>query len=526
MVLKEDDSYKIYFYSLLKTLSDIVIFLSPDGIITEISPITMTYLSWSLKEIIGKSFESLYQMKNIITPFSNEEFHNLQNNDAKIESSLFVENKKIYLSWSAVKITPKFGTVLIGRDITDSIKLPIKYQSITPQLEKISACVPGNFYWKNTNTEYLGCNDALVKTLGLNSMDDIIGKTDLDLWPEQAEKLRENDQKVIQTGQMLFLEEKVTMIGKEDLYFTVIKMPLVDENGLIIGILGNSLDITELKNTQKDLLIAKEKSEAANQAKTEFLANMRHDIRTPLSGIVGFSEILKSEVSDPRIKEYADNLIASSHALLGLMDEVLEAIKVSSGEIPLLKKKFSLADTLTSIIQLYAAKAAEKKLDLSLSLDTNLPQFVIGDKIRFHRIALELVGNALNFTAVGHVLIRVELAKQEPQSLAIRLTVSDTGMGIPKDKQQDIYVQFKRLTPSYQGIYKGSGLGLSIVKQFIDELGGEIYVNSSLGEGTVFNCLIPLQMPILEDASDVEQLDDLSTKIPYSLPLKNQAVIL
>jgi len=97
-------------------------------------------------------------------------------------------------------------------------------------------------------------------------------------------------------------------------------------------------------------------------------------------------------------------------------------------------------------------------------------------------------------------------------------------MGIPKDKQQDIYVQFKRLTPSYQGIYKGAGLGLSIVKQFIDELGGEIYVDSGSGKGTVFTCLIPMHIPLLDDASGVEQADDLSTKIPYSLPLQNQTL--
>ena len=207
-----------------------------------------------------------------------------------------------------------------------------------------------------------------------------------------------------------------------------------------------------------------------------------------------------------------------------LMDEVLEAIKVSSGEIPLLKKKFSLADTLTSITQLYAVKASEKKLGLSLVLSENSPQFVIGDKIRFHRIVLELVGNALNFTTTGHVAIQAALAKQEPQSLAVRLTVSDTDMGIPKDKQQDIYVQFKRLTSSYQGIYKGAGLGLSIVKQFIEELGGEIYVDSDSGRGTVFTCLIPMQMPILDDASGIEQGDDLFTKIPYSFPLQNQTL--
>ena len=301
-----------------------------------------------------------------------------------------------------------------------------------------------------------------------------------------------------------------------------------NENGVIIGVVGTSIDITnditKLKQRELELIQAKEKAEAANQAKTEFLANMRHDIRTPLAGIVGFSEILKSEANEPRIKEYADNLIASSHALLGLMDEVLEAIKVSSGEIPLLKKKFNLSDTLTSITQLYAAKASEKNLDLSVVLGDNLPQFIIGDKIRFHRIALELVGNALNFTATGHVAIRAELGKQDQQSLVIRLTVSDTGIGIPKDKQQDIYVQFKRLTPSYQGIYKGAGLGLSIVKQFIDELGGEIYVDSGSGKGTVFTCLIPMQIPLLDDASGVEHVDNLSINIPYNLPLKNQVL--
>lgn len=115
-----------------------------------------------------------------------------------------------------------------------------------------------------------------------------------------------------------------------------------------------------IKKKQKQLIKEKDKAQAANQAKTEFLANMRHDIRTPLSGIVGFSEILKTESNEPRIKEYADNLVASSHALLDFMDEVLEAVKVSSGEIPRLKRKFNLSDTLKQVVSLYSAKAQEK----------------------------------------------------------------------------------------------------------------------------------------------------------------------
>jgi CheY-like chemotaxis protein/two-component sensor histidine kinase/HPt (histidine-containing phosphotransfer) domain-containing protein len=249
---------------------------------------------------------------------------------------------------------------------------------------------------------------------------------------------------------------------------------------------------------------------------------MRHDIRTPLSGIIGFSEILKSESNEPRIKEYANNLVASSHALLDLMDEVLEAVRVSSGEIPMLKRKFNLATTLEQVVALYQARAHEKRLKLELCLDNTLPHFVIGDKIRLHRIALELIGNALNFTDKGHVTINVSLAKKEQQQLVIKMTVSDTGMGIPKEKQQEIYVQFKRLTPSYQGIYKGAGLGLYVVKQFIDELGGEIYVESEPHQGTCFTCLIPLQESLLNDASGIDTAEDIKTEKPFMTPVTHQ----
>ena len=259
-----------------------------------------------------------------------------------------------------------------------------------------------------------------------------------------------------------------------------------------------------LKKIEEELYQAKIIAEAGNQAKTEFLENMRHDIRTPLSGIMGFAEFLKSESHEPHIKDYADNLIASSRALNSLMNEVLEAVRVSSGEIPMLKRKFNITDTFEHIAALYSAKAHEKQLKLSLTMDNTLLHFVIGDKIRLHRIALELVGNAINFTDQGHVTIDVALAKKEDRNLVIKMMVTDSGIGIPKDKQQEIYLQFKRLTPSYQGIYKGAGLGLSIVKQFIEELHGEIYVKSEPTKGACFTCLIPLQAPLLDDVSGID----------------------
>lgn len=409
-------------------------------------------------------------------------------------------------------------TQLIDKANASSNDLNTIYRSI----EHILAQIPVSVYWMNRDFVYLGCSNSMAKLLHLQSRQDIVGKTYSDLYdPRSASHYKKADEAVMDKGIPLSLEEPLYYPdGRKEIYLSK-KVPLRDFQGEIIGMLGVSVDITDRKQMEEELQRAKEAAEAANCAKTEFLTNMRHDIRTPLSGIVGFSELLCNESTEPRIKEYAENLVASSHALLDLMDDVLEAVRVSSGDIPLLKRKFDLHHTLEQVVTLYRARALEKNLKLSLNLSSSLPQYVIGDKIRLHRIALELIGNALNFTDRGHVTIEATLAKSDNRILVIQLTVSDSGMGIPKDKQQEIYLQFKRLTPSYQGIYKGVGLGLYVVKQFIDELEGEIYVASELHQGTTFTCLIPLQEPLLHDNSGIAEEETAALR-PYMLPISNQ----
>lgn len=399
-------------------------------------------------------------------------------------------------------------------------------ESELSQLKNLIDVLPGDIYWKDKEGVWMGVNQSGLKTLKsmgfAKSEKDIIGKTDYELFgKETAETYRMNDIEVMEKQIEMTREEAIELPNGQTMIQLSSKRPLFDNEGKMIGIVGNTLNITHLKKIEQDLLHAKESAEAADAAKTEFLENMRHDIRTPLSGIVGLSEILKSEFSNEyRIQEYADNLIASSHALLDLMNEVLEAVRVSSGEIPKLKRKFNLVTMLNKVIDLHRAKAEEKKLRLNIIFDKNLPKFVIGDKIRLHRIVLELVGNALNFTTDGHVTLTADLAKNDNNNIVVRIKVSDSGIGIERDKQQEIYLQFKRLVPSYKGLYKGAGLGLFVVKKFIDELAGEIYVNSSVGEGTSFTCLIPLQEPLLNDDSGIDDeelsLEDETYLTPYS----------
>lgn len=391
------------------------------------------------------------------------------------------------------------------------------------QLKSLIEALPGDIYWKDLNGVWLGVNDRgeeSLKRMGfIRHREEVLGKTDYELFnKETADTYRKNDLEVITKKIEIAHEETVELITGVKMVQLSTKRPIWGKNGKVSGVVGNTIDITYLKNIERELKAAKEAAEAANQAKTEFLANMRHDIRTPLSGIVGFAELLKSESHEERIKEYSDNLVASSHALLKLLDEVLEAVRVSSGDIPMLKRKFNLIHTLESVIALYSSKAQHKKLDLSLKVDERIPHYVLGDKIRLHRIALELVGNALNFTDTGYVHCNLELVQQKERNLVIRIMVSDSGLGIPKDKQQDIYLQFKRLTPSYQGIYKGTGLGLYITKQFVDEMGGEIYVESEPGKGSCFTCLIPLQASLLDDDSGVDVEEVSKAEPPYLAP--------
>lgn len=217
--------------------------------------------------------------------------------------------------------------------------------------EYILANVPCHLYWLDENNIYRGCNDIHAKNAGFKSRHDIVGKKNADLnWKDQAETLDRINIEIMKTGKSVKREESFILNGKK-LTFLSQKVPMYENNNPI-GTLGISVDITSQKKLEESLQIEKNNAEAANLAKTEFLENMRHDIRTPLTGIVGFSDIIKSEAINPKVIEYSDNLIASSHALLELMGEVLEAIRIGSGEISKNEHKFSLKKTLQHVIDL------------------------------------------------------------------------------------------------------------------------------------------------------------------------------
>ncbi|MFT4060339.1 MAG: ATP-binding protein [Legionella sp.] len=506
--MNKNESQRVYLKSLLKNSTDVVIFLSHDERIDEISPQLEAYYSWNLTEMKGDEispqleayyswnltemkgmeFPSLFVQKERVTPFSFSDYKTMREEGTSIETIVHHHRHKIYLSWTAIALTDDFGWLLLGRDVSDKKSNETHHRTLYSQLEQISAGVPGNFYWKNTEAQYLGCNKTLLKTLGLTSIKDIIGKTDKDLWPEQAEILKQNDQRVIQTGETLFLEEKVTMHGQEARYFTVIKMPLLDEKGTIIGILGNSLDITELKNTQAALQIAIDKAEAANLAKTEFIANMSHDIRTPLTGVIGLSELLEHTLQNDTDREKAHLLHDSGAELLHMLNEILDDVRVGNlRETDIKIESFDVHQCIHELIRLELPTTTVKHLELKADIAPDVPRYLRSDRNKIHRILLNLLGNAIKFTQTGSITLAIECLHKDSTKSHLKFSVSDTGIGIPEEAQTQVFNRFFKVSSSYKGVYTGHGLGLHIVQSYVTLLGGHITLTSKEGQGSTFN---------------------------------------
>jgi len=397
------------------------------------------------------------------------------------------------------------GILGISFDMTEQKekdkKLIESKENVDMAFENLIAHLPGHVYWLDRNNIFLGCNELQAKYAGLKNRYEIVGKSNYDMpWRDHADALNAVNNKVMSTGQEYSVEElNVAKDGSEGIFLSK-KVPLLDAKNNIIGILGISVDITKQKEVERKLIEEKEKAEAANRAKTEFLENMRHDIRTPLSGIAGFAELVKDENDLNKLKRYFAPLAESSSELLRYLNEVLDAFNVASGDIPILKKKFNLKKTIENVVKLHQTKANEKRLQLTHYVDDRISAYLMGDHVRLYRIILELVANALKFTEKGNISISASLVKKEERDIVVRLEIADTGPGIPVDKQQELFVTFKRLTPSYQGIYKGTGLGLSVVKQFVEELQGEVYIESVPNQGSKFICLLPLRESLLNDA--------------------------
>jgi PAS domain S-box-containing protein len=393
-------------------------------------------------------------------------------------------------------------------------------------LSNIVADIPGHVYWKNKEGVYLGCNDRQARSLGFHSGKEVIGKTDFDLsWGENiAQVFRENDLLVMNTRRTHTVEEETTI---DDVKRTMLsqKTPLKDNAGNIVGVVGISVDITDLKRTQEELVCAKEAAEAANHAKTEFVQNMQHDIRTPSAGLWGVLDVLAKTEPDSDRQEALNMAVAASKRLLDLCNEAVEFGDLSGNTKPVVQKSLDIRALARSVVELNLPAAFAKDLIINFKVAASVPLHIASDEFRLSRILINLLGNAIKFSHQGEVALSMDASVDEDSRKGfLTIELKDTGIGIAADKVDTIFEKFTRGVASNTNKYPGTGLGLYVVKTFMDELNGDIYVESHENEGTYFKINIPFKA-LLEDMkkSGVEIKEQFKSPIKQGVEAKPSA---
>ncbi|MBL8111759.1 MAG: response regulator [Acidobacteria bacterium] len=280
-------------------------------------------------------------------------------------------------------------------------------------------------------------------------------------------------------GSLVWIEDNAQLVRAKD--------------GTPVAVEGSIRDITERKAAAAELERAREIADAANRAKSAFLATMSHEIRTPLNAIINMAELTLEGDLAPRKKQYVSTIVSSGRSLLALINDILDFSKIEAEKLELEEAPFSLRDLLEEVTEIFRAKVVEKHVELIVLCDAAIPAAFLGDALRLKQVLINLVGNAFKFTEKGEVSLRVR-----PSGERLRFSVSDTGIGIPRDQQAKLFSAFTQADSSTTRRYGGTGLGLAISKRLTGMMGGELVLESEEGKGTTFSFEIAL--PAVEGA--------------------------
>ncbi len=378
------------------------------------------------------------------------------------------------------------GSVILYQDITQRKQTERALAHRTTLLNSLIENLPVGVVLTDPNSVVLMCNPGFEKLFGYRQHE-ILDRKVMDLLA--TGELREQMDATLKLVLGGRLSRMATQRRRNDgtlVDVEVTALPVI-RDGKISEVMVIYYDITERKRVEEALWRAKEAAESANRAKSEFLANMSHEIRTPMNGIIGMTELVLDTELDSEQREQLNLAKASADSLLTLINDILDYSKIEAGQMDIEAIEFGLGDCIGDTMKALSLRAHQKGLEIVFEIEPDVPEGVIGDSGRLRQIINNLVGNAVKFTERGEVVLRVKLESREPDFVRLQFDVTDTGIGITPDKQRAIFEPFKQADGSMTRKYGGTGLGLTISSRLVELMGGKIWVESELGQGSCFH---------------------------------------
>ncbi|MBF0193290.1 MAG: PAS domain-containing protein [Magnetococcales bacterium] len=468
--------------------SDLFVVIATDGTFFKVNSSWEKVLGWTEQELLNKPFIDFVHPED--REKSNLEVEKQLN--TKKPTILFfnryITKEGLYkwLEWTAVP-GPDGKLYGVGRDVTQRLQAEKSLKESKKQLE-IAQKIAHIGYWRyDVKSAKQTWTDEMFSIFGCDPEQDIPN------YEKHKEIIHPDDwemfDKAIQAcalGTSYNLVIRIIYKDSSIHYVNTHGYPNIADDGTITELFGICQDITEQRNTEK-LRRAKEIAEKANKTKSQFLASISHDIRTPMNAILGMGEMLAESNVNEEQKHYIDIINNSGNGLLALINDILDLSKIEAGQLKLESIPFNPKDLVKYSVDTLKANALNQGIGMTVNVDSLIPDQVIGDPTRLQQILLNLLSNAVKFTSRGKVVL--SLVKTEKEMM--QFSVADTGIGIPKNKQKTIFQPFEQAESSTTRRFGGTGLGLSICEKLVSKMGGNIWVESKLKKGSTFYFEIP-----------------------------------